>query len=183
MFSLFSCIFMPHAEIERQPQTEWKKQLRTYQTSISSVSAKTNSHLGANCVLPRISWSHAPNLHFLAKNGANCVFPWISWSQKPQTCIPWEKPIRTWVHIVFSHGFMGSEAPNLHLFGKTYIRTWVRIVFSHRFRCNNSNPKPAFALGKTNWELGGGLGWWGGGAACSAFLTTSNEPQTDLNMT
>ena len=52
------------------------------------------------------------------KPGANCVFPWISWSQKPQTCIPWEKPIRTWVRIVFSHGFMGSEAPNLHLFGK-----------------------------------------------------------------
>ena len=111
------------------------------------------------------------------KPGANCVFPWISWSQKPQTCIPWEKPIRTWVRIVFSHGFMGSEAPNLHLFGKTYIRTWVRIVFSHRFRCNNSNPKPVFALGKTNWELGGGLGWWGGVLCISNDLKrTSNGP-------
>ena len=154
------------------PKLSGKKHLRTYQTSISSKLATTNSHLGANCVFPWISWSHAPNLHFLGKNlGANCVFPWISWSQKPQACIPWEKPIRTWVRIVFSHGFMGSEAPNLHLFGKNlYSHLGANCVFSWI-----SVPKPAFPLGKTNWELGGGLGGWGGGVA--------NEFQTDLNMT
>ena len=101
----------------------------------------------------------------------------------PQTCISLEK---TWVRIVFSHGFHGLRSPKPAFLGKnqfapgcalcfpmvpafiwkkTYIRTWVRIVFSHRFRCNNSNPKPAFPLGKSNWELGGGLGWWGGGVA------------------
>ena len=77
-FPVYLCLMQKSKD---SPKLSGKKHLRTYQTSISSKLATTNSHLGANC-----------------------VFPWISWSQKPQTCIPWEKPIRTWVRIVFSHG-------------------------------------------------------------------------------
>ena len=173
---------MPHAEIERQPQTEWKKQLRTYQTSISSMLAKTNSHLGANCVFPWISWSHAPNLHFLGKNlGANCVFPWISWSQKPQTCIPWEKPIRTWVRIVFSHGsciYLEKKkpifAPGCEL---CFLIDFGVITQTPNLHSLWENP-----IGNLVGGWGGGVVGWRGGGLCISKRTLTG-PHIDLKWT
>ena len=170
VFSLFSCIFMPHAEIERQPQTEWKKQLRTYQTSISSISAKTNFHglMPQTCISLEKTWcelcfsmdfmvSEAPNLHSLGKTnshlGAHCVFPWFHGLRSPKPAFIWKKPIfAPGCELCFLMDFgVITQTPNLH----------------------------------SLWEkpIGNLVGGWGGGVACSAFLTTSNEPQTDLNMT
>ena len=90
--------------------------MRTYnQTCISFIVAKTNSHLGANCV------SHG--FHGLM----------------PQTCISLEKP---GCELCFPMDFMVSEAPNLHSLGKTNSHLGAHCVFPwfHGLR----SPKPAF---------------------------------------
>ena len=176
MFSLFSCLFMPHAEIERQPQTEWKK-------TIAHLSNQGNNQFAPGCEL---------------------CFPMDFMVSCPKPAVPWKKP---GCELCFPMDFMVSEAPNLHSLGKTNSHLGAHCVFPWFHGLRSPKPafiwkKPIFAPGcelcflmdfgpqtcipfgkKTNWELGGGLGWWGGGVAGSAFLTTSNEFQTDLNMT
>ena len=125
-------------------------------------SGKNQFAPGCELCFPWISWSHAPNLHFLGKTwvrivfshgfhglrspkpaflgknqfapGCALCFPMVSWAQKPQTCIYLEK---------------------------TYIRTWVRIVFSHGFRCNITQTANLHSL----WQkpIANLVGGWGGG--------------------
>ena len=125
-------------------------------------SGKNQFAPGCELCFPWISWSHAPNLHFLGKTwvrivfslgfhglrspkpaflgktkshlGAHCVFPWFSWAQKPQTCIYLEKNL-------YSH--LGANC-NLH-------SLWQ---------------KP---IGNLGWGVGV-VGWWGGGLCISNDL-------------
>ena len=140
-----------------------EKQLHAhlYQTCISFIVAKTNSHLGANCVSHGFHGLMPQTCISLEKPGCELCFPLDFMVSEAPNLHSWEKPSRTWVRIVFSHGFMGSEAPNLHLFGKTYTRTWVRIVFSHGFRCNITQTANLHSL----WQkpIGNLVGGWGGG--------------------
>ena len=93
--------------------------MRTYnQTCISFIVAKTNSHLGANCVSHGFHGLMPQTCISLEKPGCELCFPMDFMVSEAPNLHSWGKPIRTWVRIVFSHGFMGSEAPNLHLFGK-----------------------------------------------------------------
>ena len=93
--------------------------MRTYnQTCISFIVAKTNSHLGANCVSHGFHGLMPQTCISLEKPGCELCFPMDFMVSEAPNLHFWEKPSRTWVRIVFFHGFMGSEAPNLHLFGK-----------------------------------------------------------------
>ena len=78
-------------------------------------SGKNQFAPGCELCFPWISWSHAPNLHFLGK---------------------------TWVRIVFSHGFHGLRSPKPAFLGKTNSHLGAHCVFPwfHGLR----SPKPAF---------------------------------------
>ena len=83
---------------------------------------------------------------------------------KPAFPLNWQQPIRTWVRMVFSHGFHGLMPQTC----SSLEKTWVRIVFSHGFHGLRS-PKPAF-LGKNQFAPGCAL--------CFPMVSWAQKPQT-----
>ena len=124
-----------------------------------------------SCPKPAFPWKNL---------GANCVFPWISWSQKPQTCIPGKNQVALGCALCFPMVSWAQKPQTCIYLEKTYIRTWVRIVFSHGFRCNITQTANLHSLWQKpigNLVGLGVVGWWGGGLCISNDLKrTSNGP-------